>query len=82
MSCVVAGLRYYFRIYKYEYLGELMTSKLHILDKPGVMGSIPGVPRVCGIVWTFIPAYLIKQPNGVHSAECTRKRVSGLMSNC
>ena len=30
MSCVVAGLRYYFRIYKYEYLGELMTSKLHI----------------------------------------------------
>ena len=31
MSCVVAGLRYYFRIYKYEYLGELMTSKLHIV---------------------------------------------------
>ena len=31
MSCVVAGLRYYFRIYKYEYLGELMTSELHIL---------------------------------------------------
>ena len=30
MSCVVAGLRYYFRIYKYEYLGELMTSELHI----------------------------------------------------
>ena len=29
MSCVVAGLRYYFRIYKYEYLGELMTSELH-----------------------------------------------------
>ena len=25
-----AGLRYYFRIYKYEYLGELMTSELHI----------------------------------------------------
>ena len=34
MSCVVAGLRYYFRIYKYEYLGELMTSKLHIIAKP------------------------------------------------
>ena len=31
MSCVVAGLRYYFRIYKYEYLGELMTSELHII---------------------------------------------------
>ena len=30
MSCVVAGLRYYFRIYKYEYLGELMTSERHI----------------------------------------------------
>ena len=30
-TCVVAGLRYYFRIYKYEYLGELMTSELHIL---------------------------------------------------
>ena len=29
MSCVVAGLRYYFRIYKYEYLGELMNSELH-----------------------------------------------------
>ena len=30
MSCVVAGLRYYFRIYKYEYLGELMTFELHL----------------------------------------------------
>ena len=35
MSCVVAGLRYYFRIYKYEYLGELMTSELHISNLYG-----------------------------------------------
>ena len=37
MSCVVAGLRYYFRIYKYEYLGELMTSELHMFSKVKIL---------------------------------------------
>ena len=36
-TLLVAGLRYYFRIYKYEYLGELMTSELHI---PVITGKI------------------------------------------
>ena len=29
-TIILIGKPYYFRIYKYEYLGELMTSELHI----------------------------------------------------
>ena len=45
MSCVVAGLRYYFRIYKYEYLGELMTSELHIYKREPGPRSTLGLSR-------------------------------------
>ena len=45
MSCVVAGLRYYFRIYKYEYLGELMTSELHISKSGMLIGLFLLIPK-------------------------------------
>ena len=50
MSCVVAGLRYYFRIYKYEYLGELMTSELHIFLN---MCGMTQRPRGHNLIYLF-----------------------------
>ena len=53
MSCVVAGLRYYFRIYKYEYLGELMTSELHITKyRMNKLWSFNNIQLTCMVIMT------------------------------
>ena len=57
---------------------RLLRVSIHLLStKQVVMGSIPGVPHIFGILWIFIPACLIKQPK-VHSVECGCKRTRGL----
>ena len=38
---------------------------LYTLVKPEVTGLIPGVSHKFRIVWIIIPAFLIKQPNGI-----------------
>ena len=34
------------------------------LVKPEVKGSSPGIPHMIRIIWIYIPACLIKQPDG------------------
>ena len=53
MSCVVAGLRYYFRIYKYEYLGELMTSELHIILSFAVLVSLLAATVIANFIFGY-----------------------------
>ena len=47
----------------------------YTLAEPVVTGSIPGVHLIFGIVWIFIifiPARLIKQPNGSLCRMCVQ----------